>query len=482
MQNNILLNIGDFLGFCDLNGIDAIKSEQVQELEEYISACNKAHNNGEDLVSDAIWDRLMDILRQVSPESELCKYTWEDSIEELDDTDSIVQNNPMFSIQTVKSFNCDEILDFVKRLPDNSPFTGHISVKLNGHGIRLKYKNGKFFNARSRARSSAGRDITNQLAVVLYDYGVDEIDDLRNFDLCEVRGEWVLPFENLEKAREFNPDIKSAFSAVASMGRDSATKEEWGLLRFVAYEFLAPDMTFQSKSEEYEFLSDLGFEVPMNWVIDDLCKETLIDDLKGIVKDCENEVKPDENGNNGYDYYTDGLVFAVNDTEFFRTLGDDGSHYKYGNMALKVGYWEQNILSGYVQAILWTKGKSKFSPVAIIAPEKDILRYRDPNKEDTYFFDIKDIDPDCWKNELGVVSTSGNKVRRIPLYEPANLVALDAYPGSLIHFRYGGEAGVVPCFEDGTPLIDGRIRTLLTEEDTFSLYHDDYVFDDEEDL
>ena len=40
----------------------------------------------------------------------------------------------------------------------------------------------------------------------------------------------------------------------------------------------------------------------------------------------------------GKDYYTDGLVFAINDTEFFRTLGDDGSHYKFGNMALKLGY------------------------------------------------------------------------------------------------------------------------------------------------
>ena len=86
-----------------------------------------------------------------------------------------------------------------------------------------------------------------------------------------------------------------------------------------------------------------------------------------------------------------------------------------------------------------------------------------------------EVDTDCWKNDLGVVSTSGNKVRRIPLYEPNNIVILDAYPGSVINFRYGGEAGVVPCFEDGTPLTDGKVQAALVDEDDLVAY--DYYMD-----
>jgi NAD-dependent DNA ligase len=475
MKNkNVVLEIGDFLGFCDLNGIEAIQTEQVQQLEEYITACNEARNDGEDLVPDAIWDRLMEILRQVNPESELCKYTWEDSVDELDDTDVLVKNNPMFSIQTIKSYDCMELKEFVKRLPDDITFDMHFSVKLNGHGIRLKYKNGEFFNARSRARSSAGRDITEALRVTLYDLGVDVIDDLASFDLCEVRGEWVLPFENLDQARSYNPNIKSAFSAVSSMGRASASEDEWRLLRFVAYEFIAEDMHFQSKSEEYSFLEDLGFETPMSWVIEGLSKDSFIEDLKGIVDDCEAEVRPDADGTGGYDYYTDGIVGAINSTELFRTLGDDGSHYKFGNIALKVGYWEQNILSGYVQCILWTKGKSKLSPVAIIGDDANMIEYSDKHEiENDYVFNKNEIAN--W-DDLGVISQVGNKVRRIPLYEPANIVALDAYPGYIVHFRYGGEAGVVPCFEDGTPLVDGRIQSMLSGDEylsEFDIYMED---------
>lgn len=463
-NSNVILEIGDFLGFCDLNGVEALQSDQVEKLEEYISQANEARNAGDDLIPDAIWDRLMEILRQVNPDSELCKHIWEDSVDELDDTDAIVRQNPMFSIQTVKSFDCDEIRNFQKRLPDGETFTGHLSVKLNGHGIRLKYRNGKFFNARSRARSSAGRDITKQLQVVVYNLGLDDIPDLESFDLCEVRGEWLLPFANLEEARQHNPDIKSAFSGVASMGRDSATEEEWGLLHFVAYEFIAPDMTFQSKSEEYQFLEDMGFETPMYWLLEDMDKESLIETLKSTVADCESAVNPAKGGD--YEYYTDGLVFAIDDTEFFRSLGDDGGHYKFGNMALKVGYWEQNLITGVVQTILWTQGKSKFSPVAIISQNEGDIIFNSGFHQ-PYIFDIKEISN--WK-DLGVVTQSGNRVRRIPLYEPSNMVALDAYPGEPLYFRYGGEAGVVPCFGDGTPLLDGRIKDALSNEDDLLAY------------
>lgn len=465
-MNNIVLEIGDFLGFCDLNGVEALQTEQVSKLEEFISRCNEAQNDGNPIVADAIYDRMIEILKKVNPYSELCKYIWEDSVDELDDTDDIIRNNPMYSIQTVKSFDCDEIKNYVKRLPDNIPFDAHISVKENGHGIRLKFRNGEFFQARSRARSSAGRDITKQLSVVLYDIGCDVIDDLSGFDICEIRGEWVLPLCNMDEARRYNPSIISPFSGVSSMGRDSASEDEWKLLRFVAYEFIAPDVHFQTKDEEYSFLEELGFEVPMNWVVEGLTKDTLIEDLKGIVDDCETEVKPNPDGTGGYDYYTDGLVFTINDTDYFRSLGDDGSHYKFGNMALKVGYWKQDMYSGYIQTILWMKGKTKITPVAILASEPDMIEFSDYG-EHPFVLDQKLISN---YKELGVVTASGNRVRRVPLYEPSNLVVLDAYKDNLLFFHYGGEAGVVPCFEDGTPLIDGRVQRALSEEDMQDAY------------
>lgn len=461
-MNNVSLEIGDFLGFCDLNGVEALDSSQVEQLERIIEECNNSANRGEQLVVDAIYDRLMEILRQVSPESELCKYIWEDSNEELDendDSDRLFLANPMYSIRTCKSYNCDEILDFVKRLPDDKEFEAHLSIKENGHGIRVVFKNGELYKARSRARSSAGRDLTHQASIFLEELGVDSIPDLEGMDYCEVRGEMVLPFSNLEEAKQFNPEIKSAFSAVASMSRDSATDDEIKLLHFVAYSIYSDDLDFVSKEDEYTYLESLGFETPMSWVVGGLTKDTLLEELPSIIADCEEAVKPDDNGQNGYDYYSDGVVFELNDRDLFREMGSDGTKYKYGNIALKVDYWKQDFYTGVVQTILWTKGKSKLSPVAIVSEDADMIRFKDYG-DHAYITSIDEIDN---PKELGVLTAGGNKVTRVPLYEPNNMLMLQAYKGEVVNFRYGGESGVIPCFPDGTPLVEGKLSQMFND-------------------
>ena len=74
--------------------------------------------------------------------------------------------------------------------------------------------------------------------------------------MIEIRGEVVLPLSKLGEARQYNPNIVSAFSGVASMLRDSASEDETKLLDFVAYKVVSDDIHFNTKSEEYEFLEN----------------------------------------------------------------------------------------------------------------------------------------------------------------------------------------------------------------------------------
>ena len=143
------------------------------------------------------------------------------------------------------------------------------------------------------------------------------------------------------------------------------------------------------------------------------------------------------------------------DMELFNEMGTEGNH-NCGNIALKVGIWEQTQYAGYVQKILWKRGKSKLSPVAIVGSEPYII----PESE----CDEEDSEKTYW-NELGVLTAQGNKVRRVPLYEPKNILILDAYVGRVIYFRYGGEAGVVPCFADGRLLKEDTAREILIGEE-----------------
>jgi DNA ligase (NAD+) len=438
-MENFDLRLSNILELIDADGVAGFDDSKVEELEALINECNTRQKGSEyaNQVADSIYDTLYDMLKQVKPESGILSEIWEDDGDITEYTDLLVKH-PMMSIETIKSYDSKELSDWVDSMPDETGYFA--SFKINGHGIRVVYKDGYLVSATSRARSSAGRDLTEHMKIILGDYN----EELADYGLVELRGEVCLKLDKLEQAREFNPAIKSAFSAVSSLIRPSATQEEVELLDFLCYGFLKDDFFFEDREEEFQMISACGFKTPEYLLIESCSKYDLMETIHSIVETFEEAY--DEFG-----YFCDGVVLEVNNRDLFSELGTEGNHNK-GNIALKVGLWKQDLYSGYVQKIIWTKGKSKLSPVAIVAdePYKALFDY------DGNIVNMED---------MGVLTAQGNSVKRVPLYEPKNIMILDAYEDELLCFRYGGEAGVVPCFPDGRTLNEDAAMNILVGEE-----------------
>ena len=434
-MSNLMLRIENMLSFIDTYGENGFDDSQVEELERIIMECNSnMSGTAEHAVADSIYDVLYDMLKTVNPSSHILSEIWEEDGDITDYTDLLVKN-PMMSIETAKSYDCKALNDFIARLPEEAGYFA--SYKINGHGIRIVYDDGDLVSATSRARSSAGRDITRHLKVILGDHK----EELEGYGIVELRGELCLHTSKLAAAREFNPSIKSAFSAVSSLVRPSATDEEIALLDFLCYGFIVDGMSFDTREEEFQEIDRLGFKTPEFMLVESELKSNILELIHDTIDTFEASYEE-------FGYFCDGVVFEVNDRQLFAELGTSGNH-NCGNIALKVGVWEQCSYPGYIQTILWTRGKSKLSPVALIADEPDMLITDEDGK-------IVNME------ELGVLTAQGNKVRRVPLYEPKNILMLDAYPGCVLNFRYGGEAGVVPCFPDGRLLKEDAAKEILT--------------------
>lgn len=403
--------------------------EAIEKLESCISECNYQTNlkeAGEQIVSDAIYDKLVEMLRAVKPESSILKHIWEEDGDISDYNDQLLKH-PMMSINTVKTYDSKFYSDFEEVLMGIGGVVDlFASFKLNGHGIRVVYNDGELVLATSRARASAGRDLTNQMRWLLGTYR----EELRGFGLVEVRGEICLPLSLLETARGYNPEIKSAFSGVSSLVRPSTTEEEVRLLKFFAYKCYSDKLTFKTKQEEYEFLRTCGYEVPEYGVLDLDTNEDIQGSIERVISAFAKEYE-------SYDIFCDGVVIEINDKSVFVSLGDDGRAPR-GAVAMKVDVWGQDIYDGFIKRIEWTKGKSKLSPVAIVG--------ENPNT-----------------NEEGVLTQQGNKVSRVPLYEPCNILLLEAFIGRPLKFKYGGEAGVVPLTQHGRLLTEAVAVNYLEE-------------------
>ena len=431
------LEIEEMLGYIDSYGVEGFDDSRIELLERIILDCNESMNDLEAVqVADSIYDTLYSILKQVKPSSGIFSHIWEEDGDITDYTELLVKN-PMMSIETAKSYTCDELIKFISRVPLTTSYFA--SYKINGHGVRVVYEDGYLVSATSRARSSAGRDLTRHMKIILGDYN----ESLASYGLVEIRGEVALRIDRLDEARVFNPIIKSAFSAVSSLIKPSASDDEVSLLDFLCYGFIVDGFKFDTREEEFQAIQEAGFNVPENMLIEELDSNSLLDTIKDMIAVFEDNYEE-------FGYFCDGVVLELNDTQEFLAQGTEGNH-NLGNIALKVGVWEQVQYCGVVNDILWTKGKNKLSPVAIVSDGPcDLVKDEDGNLLNL--------------NEIGVLTSQGNRVRRVPLYEPKNIIVLDAYPGEVLYFRYGGEAGVVPCFPDGRLLKEDAVKEILTDE------------------
>lgn len=426
-----------------LLGVAEPDEEGIANLEEFIIKCNTAEVDGEPLVEDSIYDRAVEILRTAKPDSDVLSELWDKSLETgiLDeDLDIHLRDHPMLSIQTIKSW--DDTKDFFDSIESN--VTLFMSYKINGHGIRIVYQDGELVRATSRARNSGGRDLTKQCK----SFCPTHIEAWEGCGVIEVRGEACLQVDKLDEVRTLTgKTLVSPFSAVSALIRPYATQEESSHLTFLAYRLF--DGAQRDRSDEYVELEEVGFLTPDTDLIMLSEEEFDVDgSLRAGVEQSFHDVFEKKYSDGEFPYFCDGVVVEVDDHDIFEELGSDGSRAG-GNIALKVGQWKQDQYTGIVQKIIWTSGKDKFSPVAIVASEPDKAMLDDEGNILNY-------------EDLGVVVAQGNRVRRVPLYEPRNILMLDAYPGQPLSFRYGGEAGVVPCRADGSLLSDDAAKALLT--------------------
>ena len=415
---NTVVEIGNLLSQVDLYGVSSLQEDKIEALERYIQDCNEAMNgDGEPLVEDAIYDKLVQLLTQVRSDSPVLQELWSEDDEVVGSYNKLLEENPMVSILTVKSWNDDAITQFIQRMPETANYLA--SYKINGHGIRVVYNDGNLVEATTRGRSTNGRNITEHVKIILGDYN----EALAEYGLVEIRGELALKLSNLDKAREFTPGLKSAFSAVSSLIKPSATKEEVELLDFLTYGVYIEDYDFSSKEEVFSQLSEWGFETTEYISLEEISKDDLLENMKEVVSALESNYEE-------FGYFCDGVVFEVSDGDVRSYLEGEGKYHDY-NLALKVDSWSQDIYTGYIKEVTWKRGKFKLNPVAVV---------------------VEDLN-----SNVGVLTVQGNRVKNIPLYNPKNILILKAYIGSPLSFKYGGEAGVVPCFPDGKLLSEDYV-------------------------
>lgn len=381
------------------------KTEYVDALERVIVECNDYLNRtGDVLVHDAIYDTCLGYLQELNPLSPVLTRIW--SVDDMNepfntDLDRHLTQYPMLSIQTIKNLKDKPLRSFKYALPMEGVAL-NVSGKLNGHSVRMVYKKGVLTKAHMRGRHNNGKNITAQLKQLV---GATN-KQLSKHDVIEVRGEIVLSFDNLALLRKQNTNIRTTFSGAAFLLKE-LNPEKLGLLTFVAYDLLGYGV-FDTLTEKFEALTQLGFQVPFHRIIQ-TGNSSLLSDIPNILTSMEEETAT-------YPFALDGLVLTVDDVGLQKQMSY-GDMYTYWNIALKLGRWQQNNYVGAIKQIDWVNKNGVLYPFATLTD--------------------------------AVTVASGEQIQKIPLYYPFYIMILEAYPGQPLHFKYSGELGLIPTLPNG---------------------------------
>ncbi len=325
--------------------------DKIKRMKELIKILNEAsvsyYQKSISIMTDYEYDKLYDELVLLEGETNMVlsnSPTINVEPEVSSGLKTVEHPSPMLSLAKTKSV--DELSSFLK---DKE---GLISWKLDGLTIVLTYEGGKLISGVTRGNGIIGEVIT------------DNVKQFSNIPLTipfkeklVLRGEAIIKYSDFERIKKVSLDGDKEYKnprnlcsgSVRQLDPNITKKRHVNLIIFALIK--ADNKEFKYKSDEFEFLKSLGFDVVEYYKVD---KDSIYD----RVLDFKTRVV-------GYDIPSDGLVLTYNDINYGLSLGTTAKFPKH-SIAFK---WQDETETTTLRSVDWLVSRTGLiNPVAVFDP------------------------------------------------------------------------------------------------------------------
>ena len=282
------------------------KIEQMRGLIATIKQADTAYfRDDRPIMSDRDYDVAVDLLKNLEQDTGVIlsdSPTQKVPGEILESLTEVRHTRPMLSADKTKS------VDDLVRFAGGRDVV--LSWKMDGLTLVLRYDSGQLQQAITRGREGIiGEDVTHTVRTFL-----NVPLTVPTKEPFEVRGEGVISWENFKK---INANLDEPYThprnlAAGSVRKLDPAESKKRLLEFKAFD-LVTDLTFQTKTEQLDFLAGNGFEVVPHMLLHE-------PDTRAV-----NLAVMDMNPAN-FEYPVDGIIMEYNDTAYGKSLGATGHH------------------------------------------------------------------------------------------------------------------------------------------------------------
>ena len=323
------------------------KLNRMKELIEILNNASRLYYQySTPIMTDFEYDKLYDELEKLEKETNTVLSNSPTQNVEPEAIDSLVKvehPSPMLSLSKTKSIS--ELASFLGNQE------GLISWKLDGLTIVLTYKDGKLSSGVTRGNGIIGEVVT------------ENVKKFKNIPLTipykgtlVVRGEAVIKYSDFNKMNEELDDDSSQYKNPRNLCSGSVRQLDSKVtakrnVNCIIFALIESEKKFKLKSEEFEWLKSLGFDV--------------VEYHKVTSNNIEEQVLYFKNKINEYDIPSDGLVLLYNDIEYGKQLGTTAKYPKNA-IAFK---WQDETAETKLIDVDWLVSRTGLiNPVAVFEP------------------------------------------------------------------------------------------------------------------
>ncbi len=317
-----------------------LDEQKFTEVTTEIKKLNKSYRDGNPLVTDLEYDKLVETLEFLDPDNQIFKSGVIETIE-VDSNRKESLKYPMFSLD--KETTIEEIQKWL--LNKNLPLSTKLICTAKYDGISI-LKDEYTFETWSRGDGIEGETMHEH-----YKKLGDKSKKTKIFTI----GEMIIPkpiFESHTFYRDNGEKFKNARNMIAGLKNSDTISNDLQYAKHVRYGFANEDFTL-NKSEQLDFITNNLSTIPY--------KIFRADEL-------ENEELTNLFIEWGKEYDIDGLVFDIDDKNIRRVLGREKNNNPAYSRAFKNPEWSTKLKTTILE-IEWNISKNaRLKPIAKIFP------------------------------------------------------------------------------------------------------------------
>lgn len=315
-----------------------LNDKNIESVVESIKILNKSYREGNSLISDKEYDKLLNSLKEIDPDNEIFKLG---VIESVNPYRKEKLKYPMFSLD--KETTLDNIYKWLKN--KNLPLSTILIITAKYDGISI-LKNEKTGLAWSRGDGFEGETIHEH-----YKKLNEKNSDKEFFTI----GEMIIPkktFSEHKFYRENGEPFKNARNMVAGLKNSDDVSDDLKYVTHIRYG-IADDNFTMNKSEQLDFISNNLNYIPYIKIEANKLNNDLLNELFFRW---------------GKEYNIDGLVIDIDDKNIRKSLGRERNNNPAYAIAFKNPEWSEQVETELLE-IEWNISKQGYlKPIGLLKP------------------------------------------------------------------------------------------------------------------